>query len=66
VRLSVNGEPMDVDDGLTVAALVELVAPAARGVAVAVDRAVVPRSQWSTTRLAAHARVEVLAASAGG
>jgi sulfur carrier protein len=66
VRLSVNGEVTDVAEDLTVAALVELVAPAARGVAVSVDREVVPRSQWAATALAEGARVEVLAATAGG
>jgi sulfur carrier protein len=38
----------------------------ARGVAVAVDREVVPRSQWGETSLREGQRVEVLEAVQGG
>jgi sulfur carrier protein len=38
----------------------------ARGVAVAVDREVVPRSRWDDTHLADGQRVEVLEAVQGG
>jgi sulfur carrier protein len=41
-------------------------APAARGVAVAVDGEVVPRSQWAATALADGSRVEVVDAIQGG
>jgi sulfur carrier protein len=38
----------------------------ARGVAVAVDGEVVPRANWATYTLRAHARVEILSAMQGG
>jgi sulfur carrier protein len=40
--------------------------PAARGVAVAVDGEVVPRSQWADLTLADGSRVEVVDAIQGG
>jgi sulfur carrier protein len=40
--------------------------PAGRGVAVAVDGEVVPRSDWDTTLLSEGQRVEVLQAVQGG
>jgi sulfur carrier protein len=63
-----NGRPSAVKSGDTVsAALTELgVAPGARGIAVAVDGEVIPRSQWDEHALPADARVEVLTAIQGG
>ena len=54
--------------GATVADVVRRVTgeDAPRGVAVAVDRCIVPRSEWARTALGAGARVEVVEAAAGG
>lgn len=66
--VQVNGVARDVADGLTVAELVaELTdADAARGIAVAVDGAVVPRADRGRVRLAADAKVEIVTAVQGG
>jgi len=68
VRVRLNGEPREVGETATVAALVELldVAEQARGVAVAVDGEVVPRGEWPRRALRDGARVEVLRAIGGG
>ncbi len=66
VRAVVNGEWRQLGDGTTVADVVALVAASARGVAVAVDREVVPRSAWATAVVPDGARVEVVTAAAGG
>ena len=68
MNVLVNGESTEVADGATVeAALDALELPGAgRGVAVAVDREVVPRGQWSKTQLHEGARVEILRAIQGG
>jgi sulfur carrier protein len=69
MRLLVNGEPRELPDALSVAELVAGEAPGlgeGRGVAVAVDEQVVPRSEWAATRLEDGQRVEVLAAMQGG
>jgi sulfur carrier protein len=58
----VNGEEREVPQGTTLA---ELVQPA-RGVAVAVDGEVVPRSDWAETRVAEGQALEVLRAVQGG
>ena len=68
MRVVLNGAEAELAAGATVAAAVEaLDLPAAgRGVAVAVDAEVVPRTEWETHRLQAGARVEVLRAIQGG
>ena len=68
MNVVLNGQPRDLPDGATVADAVSASGmPAlARGVAVAVDREVVPRSQWTETALADGQRVEVLEAVQGG
>ena len=63
-----NGQGSDLRAGETVAdALARLgLALDARGVAVAVDGEVVPRSSWERCVLCGDARVEVLTATQGG
>jgi len=67
VRIAVNGEPVEVPEGRS---LVEVLAAAGlddlRGVAVAIDGEVVPRSAWPTARPAAGQRLEVVRAVQGG
>jgi len=66
--VTVNGQGHDVPAEATVAVVVATagVTPDERGVAVAVDGAVVPRSRWGATSLNPEARVEILRATAGG
>jgi sulfur carrier protein len=68
MRVLLNGETAELADGATVQAAVEtLDLPASgRGVAVAVDAEVVPRTEWETHELREGARVEVLRAIQGG
>ena len=68
MELIVNGEPRQVDSGLTVGALVHSfdLGPEGRGFAVAVDGEVVPRGEWGETSLNDGARVEIVAAVQGG
>ncbi len=63
-----NGQRSDVRAGETVAELLERLGLDlhARGVAVAVDGAVVPRAAWQSFALDEDARVEVLTAMQGG
>ena len=65
MKITVNDVAVEVDDATTVAALLERLGFAAKGIAVAVDLSVLPRSQWQTT-LADGARVEVVTAVQGG
>jgi sulfur carrier protein len=67
LRIQVNGEPRGVPDACTVGQLLEILGMAGRGrLAVAVNRDVVPRSDYARRRLAAGDRVEILEAVGGG
>ena len=68
MKVLLNGEAAEFTAGATVkTALDSLDLPAAgRGVAVAVDAEVVPRTQWDATQLHEGARVEILRAIQGG
>jgi len=63
--ISVNAEDVVVDDRMTVAALLQSPGFPDRGIAVAVDQAVLPRSRWATT-LSDGANIEVVTAVQGG
>lgn len=68
MRVSVNGAVRELPEGASVrdAALALGIEPAKRGVAVAVDGAVVPRSEHESRRLSEGQRVEVVNAIQGG
>ena len=63
---TVNGAPDGSAAGSSVACLVERWCPSPRGVAVAVDGEVVPRSAWERTVVPDGADVEIVTAAAGG
>lgn len=63
----VNGKPLNVPEGSTVADVVDRFAKGrCAGTAVALAEEVVPAGQWVTTRVAAGDRLEILQAVAGG
>lgn len=66
IGVTINGEACQLTDDATVDALVEERAPSRRGVAVAVNETVVPRSTWAATRVREGDRIELLRASQGG
>jgi sulfur carrier protein len=63
--IRLNAEQLEVDDQTTVAALLQSLGYPDRGIAVAVDQAVLPRSAWTTT-LSEGAQLEVVTAVQGG
>ena len=64
--VTVNGAAEDVADGTTVTELVARHRESPRGVAVARNEEVVPRSQWDDTVAADGDRFEILTAAQGG
>jgi sulfur carrier protein len=68
LTVHINGEATELAEGATVRAVLDLlgVDTGARGIAVAVDAEVVPRSEWSERVLADGERVEILIAVQGG
>jgi sulfur carrier protein len=65
MMVTVNEKQVEVDEHTTVAALLESLGFPNRGIAVAMDYAVLPRSGWAT-RLFDGARLEVVTAVQGG
>lgn len=65
MELTVNGDDRQVPDGTSTAGLLELLGLPDKGVAIAVNASVHPRSQWDEP-LPAYADVEVLTAVQGG
>lgn len=66
MELTVNGDDRTVADDSTVDSLVADVAASPKGIAVAVNGEVVPKSRWGGHALRAGDRVEVLAPHQGG
>ena len=66
MNVIVNGQPVELRDGATTAAAVQVLTSAPSGIAVAVNGEVVRRSRWESTPLADGDRVEVLTAVQGG
>lgn len=67
MTITLNGEERELDPATSLGALVDDVRPAGRrGVAVAVNGAVVRRRQWDDVELRDDDRVELLVAVQGG
>jgi len=71
MQIELNGEKVEVGEAATIADVIGLVAgdripEDRRGVAVALDGEVVPRSEWSVTAPSDGASIEVVAAIQGG
>ncbi|WP_106583808.1 sulfur carrier protein ThiS [Murinocardiopsis flavida] len=66
MNVIVNGENREIAPGSTVADVVRSLTEATRGVAVAVNDEVVPRTGWSGRHVTDHDRVDVLTAVQGG
>ena len=68
VSVSVNGEPHQIPDGLTVPDLLRHVGldPERSGIAVALGGAVVRRADWPATPVEDGADIEIITATQGG
>jgi sulfur carrier protein len=66
MRIQLNGEPYELPDGETVAALLSRLELMGRRIAVELNLDIVPRSQHGTTALREGDQVEVVHAIGGG
>lgn len=66
IRSTVNGEPADLVDGATIADVVSNWCISNRGVAVARNGEVVPRSRWDVEKVNSGDAIEIVSAVAGG
>ena len=66
MNVTVNGVSRALDEGVTLAELLDREAGSSRGTAAAVDGEVVPRGDWARFALADGQAVELLTAVQGG
>lgn len=66
MELVINGEPREVADGLTAAALLRELGLSNERLAMEVNREILPRSQFEDHRLSAGDRIEIVRAIGGG
>jgi sulfur carrier protein len=66
LRVELNGDPKELDEGTTLATLIEQLALAPERVAVELNRDVVRRADWPSTRLSDGDRVEIVHFVGGG
>jgi sulfur carrier protein len=66
MRITVNGGAMEVEDGLSLAELLERLRVQREYTAVALNREVAPRATYSQTRLREGDRVEIVHPMGGG
>jgi sulfur carrier protein len=65
-EILINGETRDLSDGTTVHDVVSAMTANPQGCAVAINDAVVPRSDWPSRAISPGDRIEVLTAVQGG
>ena len=66
MKITVNGQPRDVQAGTTVDGLLELLGVPRQFTAVAVNREITPKSAYAAVELAEGDRVEVVRPMGGG
>ena len=66
MEITVNGEPRQIDDGMTAQHLVDTLQLAGKRIAMEVNLEIVPRSEYAHTRLNPGDRVEIVHAIGGG
>ncbi|TFH22844.1 MAG: sulfur carrier protein ThiS [Myxococcales bacterium] len=66
VNVLVNGEETELDNGLTVAGLVETLGLKSRRVAVELNRDVLSRERWQETTLRERDQIEIVQFVGGG
>lgn len=67
MRVEVNGEPRELPEGSTVRGIAQVVGTeSGRGIAVAIDGEVVPKSEWGSKLLRDGQKIEIVRAVQGG
>ena len=66
IKVTVNGSSTSLPSALTIAELLAHLELPDRGVAVAVNREVIARSSWQTSKVGPNDAIEIVSAAAGG
>ena len=66
IQIELNGEPKTLVEPMQVLQLVQSLELAGQGIAVAINREIIPQQQWAQRNLQAGDRVDVVRAIGGG
>ena len=66
MTIFINGEARELDNGLTVAAMLDALELPKQRVAIELNRQVIRRQDWDSTRIADNDRIEVVHFVGGG
>lgn len=66
MQIIVNGDPLDIEEGVTIGGLLDVLGVHVKHVAVERNREVVPRAEHPTTSLAEGDQLEVVTLVGGG
>ena len=66
MKITVNGNPMDVESGITVDSLLDHLKIKRQFTAVAVNREVTPKSEYGTVKLGEGDKIEIVRPMGGG
>jgi sulfur carrier protein len=66
MRITVNDQSLEVEDGLSAARLIDLLGLSGKRVAMEINLEILPRSRFETHRLRSGDRIEIVHAIGGG
>jgi len=66
MKIIINGEPRELDSGTSIEKLLQLLDLQGKRLAIEVNQAIVPRSQYASYQLSEHDQVEIVHAIGGG
>ncbi len=66
ISLFVNGETVELNEPVTAAELLTLLEIQPKGIAIALNAAILPRSEWGSHQIGQGDRIEIVSAAAGG
>ena len=66
MTIIINNQPKELEQGIALQALLASLEIATNGIAVAINNAVIPRSEWAVKQLNADDNVMIIQATQGG
>lgn len=66
ISLFVNGETVELNEPVTAAELLTLLEIQPKGIAIALNAEILPRSEWGSHQIGQGDRIEIVSAAAGG
>lgn len=66
MEITINGQSSEIAASCTLEQLVSELLPSGKGIALAVNQSVVPKSDWPSRRLSPHDSITIITATQGG